>query len=75
MAIGTVLRLILLLTGGVWMAIAPAIVGWVGQFFFTATPPGKNLFTAFLLVEIAEVTPPVGFNCFVMQNMASKDSG
>jgi TRAP-type C4-dicarboxylate transport system permease large subunit len=27
-----------------------------------------------LLVEIAEVTPPVGFNLFVMQNMTGKDS-
>ena len=39
--------LLLLLTGGVWIAMALAIVGWVGQFFFTTTPPGKNLFTAF----------------------------
>ena len=66
--------LMLLLTGGVWIAIAPAIVGWVGQFFFTATPLGKNLFTAFLLVEIAEVTPPVGLNLFVIQKRAGKDS-
>jgi tripartite ATP-independent transporter DctM subunit len=27
-----------------------------------------------LLVEIAEVTPPVGFNLFVLQNMSGKDS-
>ena len=27
-----------------------------------------------LLVEIAEVTPPVGFNLFVLQNMKGKDS-
>ena len=27
-----------------------------------------------LLVEIAEVTPPVGFNLFVAQNMTGKDS-
>jgi TRAP-type C4-dicarboxylate transport system permease large subunit len=27
-----------------------------------------------LLVEIAEVTPPVGFNLFVMQNMTGRDS-
>ena len=25
-------------------------------------------------VEIAEVTPPVGFNLFVLQNMTGKDS-
>ena len=27
-----------------------------------------------LLVEIAEVTPPVGFNLFVLQNMTGHDS-
>ncbi len=27
-----------------------------------------------LLIEIAEVTPPVGFNLFVLQNMTGKDS-
>jgi TRAP-type C4-dicarboxylate transport system permease large subunit len=27
-----------------------------------------------LLVEMAEVTPPVGFNLFVLQNMTGKDS-
>ena len=27
-----------------------------------------------LLVEIAEVTPPVGFNLFMLQNMTRKDS-
>jgi len=27
-----------------------------------------------LLVEIAEVTPPVGFNLFVLQNMTGRDS-
>ena len=27
-----------------------------------------------LLVEIAEVTPPVGFNLFVLQSMTGKDS-
>src|SRR4029450_8596189 len=27
-----------------------------------------------LLVEIAEVTPPVGFNLFVLQNLPGKDS-
>src|SRR5262245_39091680 len=39
--------LLLLLTGGVWIAMALAIVGWVGQAFFTTTQPGKNLFSAF----------------------------
>jgi len=27
-----------------------------------------------ILVEIAEVTPPVGFNLFVLQTMSGKDS-
>jgi TRAP-type C4-dicarboxylate transport system permease large subunit len=27
-----------------------------------------------LLVEIAEVTPPLGFNLFVLQTMSGKDS-
>ena len=39
--------LLLLLTAGVWIAMALAIVGWVGQAFFVTTQPGKNLFTAF----------------------------
>ncbi len=39
--------LLLLLTGGVWIAMALAIVGWVGQAFFVTTQPGKNLFSAF----------------------------
>ena len=39
--------LLLLLTGGVWIAMALAIVGWVGQTFFVTTQPGRNLFSAF----------------------------
>jgi tripartite ATP-independent transporter DctM subunit len=39
--------MLLLLSGGVWIAMTLAIVGWVGQFFFTTTLPGKNLFSAF----------------------------
>jgi tripartite ATP-independent transporter DctM subunit len=39
--------LLLLLTGGVWIAMALAIVGWVGQAFFVNTKPGANLFSAF----------------------------
>ena len=37
----------LLLAGGVWIALTLAIVGLVCFAFFTGTPPGKNLFTAF----------------------------
>lgn len=39
--------LLLMLGGGVWIAMTLAIVGWVGQAFFTTTLPGKNLFSAF----------------------------
>jgi len=41
------LVMLLLLSGGVWIAMTLAIVGWLGMAFFTGTPPGKNLFTAF----------------------------
>ena len=48
-ALGGLLLLImlLLLSGGVWIAMTLAIVGWIGQAFFTTTQPGKNLFSAF----------------------------
>ncbi len=39
--------MLLMLSGGVWIAMTLAIVGWVGQAFFTTTAPGKNLFSAF----------------------------
>ena len=39
--------MLLLLSGGVWIAMTLAIVGWIGQAFFTTTVPGKNLFSAF----------------------------
>jgi tripartite ATP-independent transporter DctM subunit len=47
--IGALLLFIMLLFlgGGVWIAMTLAIVGWVGQAFFTTTLPGKNLFSAF----------------------------
>lgn len=49
MEIGALLLLLMLLmlSGGVWIAMTLAIVGWVGQAFFTSTLPGKNLFSAF----------------------------
>ncbi len=49
LAIGSVLLLLmlLLLSGGVWIAMTLAICGWVGQAFFTKTQPGMNLFSAF----------------------------
>jgi tripartite ATP-independent transporter DctM subunit len=37
----------LLLAGGVWISFTLAIVGFTCFAFFTGTPPGKNLFTAF----------------------------
>ncbi len=39
--------MMLFLAGGVWIAMTLAIIGWIGMAFFTGTPPGKNLFTAF----------------------------
>ena len=39
--------MLLLLAGGVWIAMTLAIVGWVGQAFFTHTLPAKNLFSSF----------------------------
>jgi tripartite ATP-independent transporter DctM subunit len=49
LAIGGLLLFImlLLLSGGVWIAMTLAICGWVGQAFFTNTQPGLNLFSAF----------------------------
>ena len=47
--IGGLLLLIMmvLLSGGVWIAMTLAICGWVGQSFFTTTSPGNNLFSSF----------------------------
>jgi tripartite ATP-independent transporter DctM subunit len=39
--------LLIFLFAGVWIAMALAIVGWIGQQFFATTQPGKNLFSAF----------------------------
>ena len=39
--------MLLLLSGGVWIAMTLAICGWVGQAFFTSTAPAKNLFSSF----------------------------
>src|SRR6186713_233238 len=49
LVVGAILLVImlLLLSGGVWIAMSLAIAGWVGQAFFTSTLPGKNLFSAF----------------------------
>ncbi|PZO19562.1 MAG: C4-dicarboxylate ABC transporter permease [Burkholderiales bacterium] len=49
LAIGAILLLLmlLLLSGGVWIAMTLAICGWVGQAFFTSSQPGLNLFSAF----------------------------
>ncbi len=49
LVVGAVLLalMLVLLAGGVWIAMTLAICGWVGQAFFTSTQPGKNLFSAF----------------------------
>src|SRR4029434_6678332 len=39
--------LLLFLAGGVWIGMSLAIVGFIGLAFFSPTPPGKRLFTAF----------------------------
>ena len=39
--------LLVLLAGGVWIAIAMGAVAWLGLQFFTASPPEVNLFQAF----------------------------
>jgi tripartite ATP-independent transporter DctM subunit len=39
--------LLLLLMGGVWIAISLAAVAWIGLHFFTSTPPDVNLFQSF----------------------------
>ncbi|MBV8031866.1 MAG: TRAP transporter large permease subunit [Betaproteobacteria bacterium] len=39
--------LLVLLVGGVWIAIALAAVAWFGLHFFTTTPPDVNLFQSF----------------------------
>ncbi|HZN46918.1 MAG TPA: TRAP transporter large permease subunit, partial [Ramlibacter sp.] len=41
------LVMMVLLAGGVWIAMTLAICGWVGQAFFTSTSPGANLFSSF----------------------------
>ncbi len=49
LTIGGILLILMmvLLSGGVWIAMTLAICGWVGQTFFTSTQPGLNLFSAF----------------------------
>jgi tripartite ATP-independent transporter DctM subunit len=39
--------MLLLLGGGVWIAITLALMGWMAIEFFTGSPAGKNLFSAF----------------------------
>ena len=39
--------LLVLLFGGVWIAISLGVVAWIGLNFFTSTPPDVNLFQAF----------------------------
>jgi tripartite ATP-independent transporter DctM subunit len=39
--------LLLLLAGGVWIAIAMSVAAWLGLQFFTSSPPEVNLFQSF----------------------------
>jgi len=39
--------LLVLLAGGLWIAMAMSVVAWVGLQFFTASPPDVNLFQAY----------------------------
>jgi len=39
--------LLVLLAGGVWIAIAMSVAAWIGLQFFTSSPPEVNLFQAF----------------------------
>jgi TRAP-type mannitol/chloroaromatic compound transport system permease large subunit len=39
--------LIVLLIGGVWIAVAMGVVAWLGLQVFTSSPPEVNLFQAF----------------------------
>ena len=39
--------LLVLLAGGVWIAISLGVVAWLGLQFFTTSPPEVNLFQAF----------------------------
>ena len=39
--------LLVLLAGGVWIAVAMSVSAWIGLQFFTSSPPEVNLFQAF----------------------------
>ena len=39
--------LLVLLAGGLWIAMAMSVVAWVGLQFFTSSPPDVNLFQAY----------------------------
>jgi tripartite ATP-independent transporter DctM subunit len=49
LGIGAVLLILflVLLAGGLWIAMAMSIVAWAGLQFFTSTPPEVNLFQSF----------------------------
>ena len=49
LAIGAILfaLLIVLLAGGLWIAMAMSVVAWFGLQFFTTSPPAVNLFQAY----------------------------
>ena len=82
--------MLVLLAGGVWIAMTLAICGWVGQAFFTTTLPGKNLFSSFwesnaswelaalpLFIWMGEIlfrTPPLGGDVRGPRALAEPDS-
>ncbi|MBM3354569.1 MAG: C4-dicarboxylate ABC transporter permease, partial [Betaproteobacteria bacterium] len=39
--------LVVLLAGGVWIAISMGIAAWFGLQFFSSSPPAVNLFQSF----------------------------
>ena len=39
--------LLVMLAGGLWIAMAMSVVAWVGLQFFTTSPPDVNLFQAY----------------------------
>ena len=39
--------LLVLLAGGVWIAVSMGAVAWLGLQFFTTSPPEVNLFQSF----------------------------
>ena len=54
--------LLLLLAGGVWIAIALAASAWFGLQFFTSTPPDVNLFQSFWASSVLAMLTVTGIH-------------